>query len=334
MEWRPVWFERWPHTWDGGPHDWQVPSARARERLAAGADVVTAWTSDGVPHTVLECWSTGLAVLRHGPLPGRAPAYRLTAQGDARSLAVLPSFGARDPVVVHETWDRRPGAVASRHTGDIRERLWSAVPLPGPSPEQVDALWSPDAAPVDLVAALPAWCAAAEALPWSRHVSDGPERAEAVLAGLAARERAAALLAPPVRRGLLGRRRPAPDRYADPLALGSHDLERLLDATGRSFRVHRDDRSRVTREGEVELAVTVRTHPGLPLAVTGVVVRHTGTQAAWVAPAEGDLTARHADVLPDLLALAVEVLDGFAEEFREPPRDSFVPVDLPPPGWA
>lgn len=334
MEWQPVWFERWPHTWDGGPHDWQVSAARARERLAAGEDVVTAWTSEGVPHTVLERWSTGLAVLRHGPLPTRAPAYRLTAQGDARSLAVLPSLGARDPLVVHETWDRRPGVVASRHTGDIRERLWSAVPLPGPSAAQVDALWSPDTTPLELVEALPGWCAAAEALPWSEHASDGPDRAEAVLARLAARERATALLAPPLRRGLLGRRRPAPDRYAEPLALGSHDLERLLAGTGRAFTVHRDDRSRVAREGDVELAVTVRTHPGLPLAVTGLLVRHLGTRAVWLAPEDGELTARHADALPDLLALAVEVLDGFAAEFREPPRDSFVPVELPPPDWA
>lgn len=335
MEWEPAWFARWPHTWDGGPHDWRVTERTARSRLEEAADLFTAWSDGGVPHTVLTLRSNGTGTLVHGPLPGRRPAYRLGFGADGRrELAVLPGWGSRDPYVLHETWSRH-GAVASRHTGDIRERLLSATPLPGPSDEQVARLreWDPVDTVRDLVAALPRWTAEAEGLPWSEHRSDARERGDAVLARLAAPARAEELLVPPARRGLFGRRRPAEDRHAMPLEVGSHDLERLLAGTGRPFRVERSDKSRVltapVADGDVLLAVLVKAHPGLKLAVTGLLVKHQGANAAWTAP-RGDLTEHHAEALPGLLGLALEVFDGFVEEFQRPVEQALVPVDVPP----
>ena len=102
----------------------------------------------------------------------------------------------------------------------------------------------------------------------------------------------------------------------------------------------RSDKSRVLTEavpdGEVVLAVTVKSNPGLQLAVTGFLVSLRGARAAWVAPGRdqvegGELTERQAEALPGLLELALEVYDGFVEEFREPVRQELRPVTVEPP---
>ena len=208
MEWEPAWFERWPHTWDGGPHAWQVTERTARTRLAEGRDLVTAWSDGEVPHTVLTLRADGSGTLEHAPLPGRRLVHRVGFGTDRRSLAVLPGssegspFGSRDPYVVYETWPRQ-GAAASRHTGDIRARLLSTDDLPGPTDDDVARLraWDPTDVLPALVSALPRWSAEAEGLGWSEHVSDGRERGDAVLARLGAVERLDALLPPPVPAG-------------------------------------------------------------------------------------------------------------------------------------
>jgi hypothetical protein len=127
-----------------------------------------------------------------------------------------------------------------------------------------------------------------------------------------------------------------------PLSVGSKELEELLAATGRPFRLHREDGSRVVTapvaDGEVMVAVTVKRHPGLPLAVTGLLVSHSGANAAWIAPGRGEgdrgeLAEPHAAALPELLDLALEVFDGFVEEFQRPVVRELVPVEVAPPAY-
>ena len=362
MDWSPSYFpdRRFPATWVGGDHDWAVTERTARTRLREARGLTTAFSDGGEPHTVLRLGERGLHVVEHVD-PGRPDlVHRLTFADMARvtSLGVLPpgrhhAFGSTKPHVLYDALDpgrgraltTTLGAQTSRHTGDIRHRHYSREPLDVPE-DLLTALheWDPTAALAQLVELLPALVDRAEAGPWFAYVDDSRERRDAVVARLRVEARSDALLSPaPPGRGLFRRNRPKSRTLApDPLLLGADGLRDLLDGTGRTFRVHRDDGSRILTspvpDGEVTFAVTVRKQPAQLLAVTGMVAYLADSKATWSAPRRdqghaGELTSDHSAALVPLVELGLEVHDAFVEEFTRPVSRVLESVDPPPPAY-
>lgn len=347
--WTPTFFpgRRFPATWTGAPHEWQVTERTARGRHRDGKPLVVGWSREGVGHTVLRfpederlVWDL-VVEHRHPDSPDlihRAELVGETLTGLAVSRAGETSPFARSRSLVTYA-DCRDGHVRAPDGDDrirtarlrgVRDpRYYSHAALPAAPETTALRAWCPDAALATLCDRLPAMVAEAEAQAWLEHTSDARERGAAVAASVDADARLDALLAArpapaAARKGWFRRRR---DDDGLPWAIGAERLADVLAGTGRRFTRHPDDQTRMVTaavpDGEVALGVVVEREPNLPLRVTGLLVLLGDRVTLW---SDRRAEPTDEDELRALLQIGLDVFDGCVADLARPVGHRFDPA--------